>query len=151
MKQIARLGELSTLPPSLIILDIDHFKKINDGFGHDVGDFILKECVRLLHEVFDRDTDFVARIGGEEFAIVLPDHPIELAAKRGHDALERIRREVFVQNNKELRFTISLGISQLNKGESVSNWIKRADTALYESKNTGRNKLTLSGKSNVAA
>ncbi len=124
--------------------NIDFFKKINDSYGHDIGDFILKECVRLLNEVFNREDEMVARIGGEEFAVVLPNQSIEHAVQRADEALNRIRNEVFSQGEiKELRFTASMGIAQLLENEEPSEWLKRSDLALYQSKNTGRNKYTL--------
>lgn len=143
LKQQLQLFQLSKTPCSLIIMDIDFFKKINDTYGHDIGDFILKECVRMLHEVFARESDFVARIGGEEFAVILPDHKIEHAVKRAEDAMAKIRKEVFVQDGNELRFTVSMGIAELCEGESADQWLKRSDKALYESKTSGRNKYTL--------
>lgn len=153
LKQQASLFALDKHPVSMIVLDIDFFKKINDTYGHDIGDFVLKECVRLLKELFPRENDFVARIGGEEFAIVLPDYAIEHAVKKAEDALARIRKEVFVTQNMELRFTVSMGIAQLLEGETVDQWLKRADTALYASKHGGRNRstvATLVAVSNVA-
>ena len=128
---------------SLLLMDLDRFKNINDTYGHDIGDFILKECVKLLQSVFHQEGDFVARIGGEEFAIVLPNHNVEHAVKRAEAAMARIRKEVFIVENMELRFTVSMGIAQLSEDETTDNWIKRADAALYESKNSGRNRYTL--------
>ncbi len=143
------LGEQITLfdlakgSVTLCILDIDFFKKINDNYGHDVGDFILKECVQLLQSSYGHETDFVARIGGEEFAIILQDHTVQQAVQRAEEVFEKIRKEVFVHDGKELRFTVSMGLAQLQAGESADQWIKRADTALYDSKHTGRNKWTV--------
>lgn len=144
--QYTKLVQHSNKPVSLIILDIDHFKKINDTYGHDTGDFIIKECVRLLQETFHRETDFVARIGGEEFAVILPDHTINDAELIANETLKRIRKEVFVMDKSEIRFTVSMGIAQMHEDEDVSNWIKRADMALYKSKNSGRNRLSLAGQ-----
>ncbi len=143
IKKITQINSLSEAPSSLIMLDIDYFKKINDSYGHDIGDYVLKECVRLLHEVFNRDGEMVARIGGEEFVVVLPSHSVELAVHRAEQAQTRIRAESFVQGDLDICFTVSMGIAQLITGESSSDWLKRADTALYHSKNTGRNNMTV--------
>lgn len=143
IKQQVHLYSLSEVPVSLLIMDIDHFKKVNDTYGHDVGDFVLKECVRILQSVFTRPSDFVARIGGEEFAVLLPEHAVNHAIKRAEDTLEQIRKEVFVKEDMELRFTISIGVAQLIPGETYDQWLKRADMALYESKHSGRNRYTV--------
>lgn len=142
-KQAHQLFSLAHNNVSLITMDIDFFKKINDTYGHDVGDFVLKECVRVLQEVFHRESDFVARIGGEEFAVILNDHAVEHAVKRAEECMARIRKDVFVQQNMELRFTVSMGIAQLQEGETVDQWMKRSDAALYESKHGGRNRYTV--------
>lgn len=143
MKEHLQLFNISGTPVSMILMDIDFFKKINDNYGHDIGDFVLKECVKLLQNVFSRDGDFVARIGGEEFAVILPNHKVEHALKRADEAMARIRKEVFVERNMELRFTVSMGIAELLEGETPDRWVKRADEALYNSKHTGRNRYTL--------
>jgi diguanylate cyclase len=142
-KQQIQIYNLSNASVSMIVMDIDFFKKINDTHGHDIGDFVLKECVRLLHETFNHEGDMVARIGGEEFAVILPNHAVEHAVKRAETAMARIRKEVFITGDKELRFTMSMGIAQLQDDESSDQWMKRADQALYESKHGGRNKFTL--------
>ena len=142
-KELATLGRASGSPSTLLVLDIDHFKKVNDTYGHDVGDFVIKECVRFVKEVFDKDADFVARIGGEEFAVLLPDHAVAQAVKRADECMARIRKEVFIQQGSELRFTVSMGIAQLLEGENADQWLKRADAALYQSKHSGRNRYTV--------
>lgn len=144
VKQSISLQAVSGGNVTLCMLDIDFFKKINDTYGHDIGDFVLKECVRVLQESYGRQSDFVARIGGEEFAIILQDHALEHAVKRAEEVFARIRREAFIHEDKELRFTISMGIAQLVVGETADQWIKRADQALYDSKHGGRNKWTVS-------
>jgi diguanylate cyclase len=144
MKEHINMFQISKTPVSLLTLDIDFFKKINDNYGHDIGDFVLKECVKLLQKVFSREGDFVARVGGEEFAILLPNHAIEHAIIRAEDAMTKIRKEVFVEKNMELRFTVSMGIAQLMENETSDHWVKRADQALYESKHGGRNRYTVS-------
>ena len=143
-KEHISLFQISKTPVSLLTLDIDFFKKINDTYGHDIGDFILKECVKLLQKTFSREGDFVARIGGEEFAILLPNHAIEHAIIRAEDAMTKIRKEIFLVEAKELRFTVSMGIAQIGEGEGMDNWMKRSDQAMYESKQGGRNRYTVS-------
>lgn len=143
MKKHQQLSAISQVPVSVIILDIDFFKKINDSYGHDIGDFVLKECVVMLKEVFHREDDFVARIGGEEFAIILPSFTHEHAVVRAEEAMAKIRKEVFVHDKLEITFTVSMGIAQWLQNETTDEWIKRADTALYQSKHTGRNKYTV--------
>ena len=140
----SHLFHLDGLPISLLMMDIDFFKKVNDTYGHDVGDFVLKECVRVLHETFKNEGDFVARVGGEEFAVLLPSHAIDHAIKRVDQLMTRIRKDVFIINETELRFTLSVGIAQLSVSETVDQWIKRADAALYDSKHNGRNRYTVS-------
>ena len=143
LKEQHQLYTLSGIPCSMIMLDIDFFKKINDNYGHDTGDFILKECVKLVQDVFNREGDFVARIGGEEFAIVLPNHTIEHTVTLAERLQARIRKDVFIEKNMELRFTVSMGLAQLLDGETTDRWLKRADEALYASKHGGRNRYTL--------
>ena len=89
------------------------------------------------------ETDFVARIGGEEFAVILQDHEVQNAVDRAAEVFEKIRKEVFVHASTEIRFTVSMGIAQLTKGENSDQWIKRADQALYDSKHGGRNRWTV--------
>ncbi len=149
VKKQKNLFEISRKPVSMVILDIDHFKTVNDSYGHAIGDFILQECVRLLHETFHKSTDFVSRIGGEEFAILLPETNSAQAKTRAEEALHKIRQEAFVQDGHTIRFTVSMGIAQCTPGETPDSWVKRADAALYESKNTGRNKVTVSGLQSV--
>lgn len=143
VEQHWKLYQASQHPVSLLLVDIDHFKKINDNFGHQVGDFVLKELVATLKTMFKRDSDLLCRIGGEEFAILLPDFKIEHAQTKAEEVLAKVRSETYVHEDKKINFTVSIGIAQLCEGESRDGWIKRADLALYNSKNTGRNKLTV--------
>lgn len=143
IRRYLQLHQIDRDPMSLVLLDIDFFKKINDSYGHDIGDFILKEFVRLLQESFSREEDFIARLGGEEFAVILPGCHVDAAIKMTEEAMNRIRKEVFVQDKMEIRFTISAGIAEITRNETAESWYKRADEALYESKQTGRNKYTL--------
>jgi diguanylate cyclase len=154
LKKIHQMSKHMQMNASLIMLDIDHFKKVNDCYGHDVGDFVIQECVRCLKEVFKRENDFIARIGGEEFAVLLPDYQVSHAQQKAEEALNHIRSQIIVHKEFQIKFTVSMGIAQLSQNETTENWLKRADQALYDSKRTGRNKWTVSlisqNDSNVA-
>lgn len=147
IKKYVHLNNMNPMQVSLIIMDIDFFKKINDTYGHDIGDFVLQECVRILKSVFHKDAEMVCRIGGEEFVVILPNHAIEHALVRAEEVQKRIRSEVFVHGSLKVAFTVSMGIAQLLPGEAASEWVKRSDTALYKSKNSGRNQYTVAPSS----
>lgn len=144
IRNVKNLCDMFDKKASLLMIDIDHFKAINDRFGHANGDVVLIECVKWLKEVFNREVDFVARVGGEEFAILLTDYDEESAVKKAEQAHERIRNEALVKDDMTIKFTISIGAAQLKPHESIDDWMKRADAALYFSKNNGRNRTTAS-------
>lgn len=131
-------------PSSLIMLDIDHFKKINDNYGHTVGDEAIR-CVSKAIKDEVRDLDIAGRYGGEEFAIILTNTNGDGAcvfAERLRVAIENMT--VFAEGH-QVKFTISLGVCELNDNlHDHRNWIERADQALYKSKEGGRNRCTLS-------
>lgn len=125
---------------SLILFDIDHFKKFNDTYGHQQGDVVLIEVAKLTKQTVRETVDIPARYGGEEFAIILP----ETDAKGAHLVAERLRKTVeaydFPGQEKALKVTISLGVSTFPDHASVKSvLIKKADMALYECKGRGRN------------
>jgi len=127
---------------SIIFLDIDHFKHINDHYGHDCGDFTLASVAKRIKENL-RGSDMLFRIGGEEFVILLSDTNMagaELLAERIRSSIER---HTLVFDMETINVTVSLGVSALLKEDAASAFIKRADTAMYKAKNTGRNRVVL--------
>ncbi|MBS0294713.1 MAG: PleD family two-component system response regulator [Proteobacteria bacterium] len=129
-------------PVSVLLVDIDHFKSVNDGYGHDVGDEVLKEfAVRLATNV--RAIDLPCRYGGEEFAVVMPDTRLEDAQR----IAERIRLHVSgspfrLASGEALPVTISIGVAtSLGEGDTPDSLLKRADEGLYEAKSSGRNRV----------
>jgi diguanylate cyclase (GGDEF)-like protein len=141
LKEVSQVCQMTESPACLMIMDIDHFKKINDTYGHALGDYVLIECVKLLKSVFTRENDCVARIGGEEFAVILPDYKIDHAVKKAEAALARIRNETLIDKENRIRFTISIGVAQFLPGETSSDWMKRSDQALYQAKASGRDRF----------
>jgi diguanylate cyclase (GGDEF)-like protein len=126
------------IPFSLLMIDLDHFKPINDNFGHPMGDSVLRETSRALREAVRRQ-DFVARYGGEEFAAVLPAADLEHSRRAAEKTLEAFSpvSEKFHYLGRPL--TASCGLASILPGESVESLIRRADAALYEAKRCGRN------------
>lgn len=122
---------------SLLIIDIDYFKKVNDIHGHLVGDKILKKIAEVLHHAL-RDYDILARFGGEEFITLLPDTGIDQANR----IAERLRISV-LQNDflYKHKITISIGVAEYNEKDTYQKLLHRADNALYKAKKLGRNKV----------
>jgi len=126
---------------SLILSDIDHFKKVNDTYGHQTGDLILRDVSSALRKGC-RDIDVVGRYGGEEFIIMLPETPRDSALVLAERLRKEIERHVSKDaDGKQYRVTISMGVSSLTGKESQEELIKLADTALYKAKETGRNRV----------
>lgn len=121
----------------LLIVDIDYFKSVNDEFGHDVGDSVLIEITELLH--YYTDNDQVYRIGGEEFLIVLQKHDGKQAFSFAETIRRNIENSVFRYHQQNIKITVSIGIAQLNKGQTFKEFFKVADKNLYSAKNKGRN------------
>jgi diguanylate cyclase len=131
------------MPASVVMLDIDHFKKVNDTFGHPGGDQVIKALAKIIKKSI-RETDLAGRYGGEEFSIILPD----TVASNARMVAERIRRlsEAFILNyeGQEIKFTVSLGIAEFNSSfKDHMAWLDKADQALYKAKEGGRNKVVL--------
>ncbi|MBN1647059.1 MAG: sensor domain-containing diguanylate cyclase [Spirochaetales bacterium] len=132
------------IPLSIIMMDIDHFKKLNDTYGHTFGDEVLKKISAVVREHI-RQIDIAARYGGEEFIVLLP----EADQKEAFTVSERIRqaveKQVFLYGDNEVKSTISLGVAQFDKirDHSTESLINRADQALYNSKHNGRNRSTI--------
>lgn len=139
LKEVCAAQARSNTPASLVLLDIDNFKEINDEFGHAVGDQILVRLTEII-ELRIRVTDSLYRIGGEEFVVVIEGQTKDKARRMA----EQLR--TLVEANElapEGSVTISLGVAELAMGESPDEWIRRADLALYESKRCGRNQTSL--------
>jgi diguanylate cyclase (GGDEF)-like protein len=124
---------------SLLMIDIDYFKKINDTYGHQIGDFILRDLVIKIEKNL-RESDVFARVGGEEFAILLTDTSLDGAKIIAEKVRKIIDDEVFTYNSISVNLTISIGISELNKDNTtIEDLYKKADKQLYFAKKNGRN------------
>ena len=128
-------------PVSLAMLDVDHFKQVNDRHGHPVGDEVLKSVAKLLRELL-RATDALARFGGEEFIVLMPDTRLEQA----QEVLDRLRQAlqdlpIPLDSGATLRCTISIGLAQHLPGQTLNETISLADQMLYRAKQSGRNRV----------
>ncbi len=130
------------MPYCLVMIDIDHFKRVNDSFGHQVGDKILENTAIIIRQGL-RKVDFLARIGGEEFAIILPNTTLNGSVK----VMDRIRQKMeattFALKQQEIVVTASFGIAELMPGTEAETWLDEADKALYFAKNNGRNRVEI--------
>ena len=125
-------------PFVLLLLDIDHFKSINDTYGHQVGDLVLQELSSMLQNTF-RMGDVVSRIGGEEFTILLPDTD----ESTGYQLAEELRSTVEQSQWSCASVTVSMGVTVVKQQDTSSTILARADQALYASKNSGRNRVSV--------
>ena len=130
------------LPYGILMLDLDHFKLINDTYGHEAGDEVLKTLVENVNKILPRGA-FLARYGGEEFSIVIPESNIKEVYQLA-DRLNRIiRNTIVLYEDKKIQVTISIGGGIYQGNISITDAIKDADKKLYESKNSGRDRATI--------
>jgi len=125
----------------LIMLDIDHFKQVNDRLGHPEGDIVLKECSAIFSLMLRSDLDVLARIGGEEFIIIMPDSNSETAYNVANRIRDIVRSHSF--SGVPWQITVSLGVVAFKENESFDSALERVDLCLYHSKRSGRNRVTV--------
>jgi diguanylate cyclase (GGDEF)-like protein len=140
--EITRARELGR-PLSVVLADLDKFKRVNDRFGHPAGDEVLKEFAHQIR-AHSREVDVAGRLGGEEFALLLPETDLEGAAA----GAERLRRSlsggsVTLTTGEKLSITASFGVAQLGAGQSADDLLRRCDLALYRAKAAGRNRVVV--------
>lgn len=129
-------------PISILMLDLDHFKIINDSFGHDIGDRVLKSIANILQDSI-RITDLVARWGGEEFVLMLPETGHDPAMEIAERIREKVAATKLAYQDKNITFTISIGVATTENGEpSFTELLSISDMALYQSKEQGRNQVS---------
>jgi diguanylate cyclase (GGDEF)-like protein/PAS domain S-box-containing protein len=133
-----------TRPMTVVMIDIDHFKSINDKYGHAAGDEVLRQIADICHNSL-RGSDFIGRVGGEEFVLLLPDTP----QNHAYNVAERMRTHLYetpieLENGTTLNITASFGVAHMNEDDSDFNAIlERADEAMYHAKHEGRNQVQL--------
>jgi two-component system cell cycle response regulator len=136
----------TTLPTSLMMIDLDHFKKVNDVWGHEVGNQVLKLTARLIRQV-TRQLDIQCRYGGEEFVVILPSTTLLLASQVAERLRQQIKQSEICVGNESFNVTASIGVSVRLSHETgtASELIKAADACLYQAKAEGRNQVCFNG------
>jgi diguanylate cyclase (GGDEF)-like protein len=125
----------------VLLLDADHFKAVNDRFGHPAGDAVLRDLAHTMSRSF-REVDVVARVGGEEFAVLLPSTTIEGARAVAERLLAQVNARTVEFDGARINYTVSGGIAAMDEGvNGLDVLMKRADEALYAAKNAGRNQI----------
>lgn len=141
----ACLTESIAQGPSMLMADIDYFKRINDSYGHLFGDKVIQAVSKILR-AHTKDTQTAARYGGEEFVLLLPETSLD-EAKKIADAIRATVEKINIKNTSKnesiANITISIGVASYNHGESMTEFVTRADKALYQSKNAGRNRVSV--------
>ncbi len=141
MEREQALVERHSRPSSIILLDVDYFKQVNDTYGHVVGDSVLKNIAQIMMKL-ERKEDFSCRYGGDEFVIVLPETNVSSACLTADRLRKNIESTVLNYKGRDLeKITISAGASNIYAGKSVDDVISCADTALYRAKSDGRNRV----------
>ena len=141
MDRLAQAQQHQPALLSLVMIDIDHFKRINDRHGHAAGDGVLREVAARLRRQM-RGADLLGRLGGEEFALLLPATDLAGALAQAELARQALRREPMAIAGT---VTASFGVAQWDRSESAADWLHRADLALYQAKRCGRDQVSLSG------
>jgi diguanylate cyclase (GGDEF)-like protein len=128
---------------SVIMMDLDHFKKVNDEFGHAVGDIVLATLAKASLESL-RASDIIGRVGGEEFAVLLPETGLAAAQEVAERILQHVQETPIKAGRRTVHCTTSLGVAHMtNKDKSIDDILVRADKALYKAKETGRNRIVV--------
>ncbi len=143
-REMAR-SERRKAPLCIAMLDLDDFKRINDTYGHSAGDQALIHLVRVIKDTL-RTMDVIARFGGEEFMIVLPDTPLDEAVQTVTRVQRELTKRIFLHDNQRLLMTFSAGVALRGVEEEQAALIKRADEALYKAKRTGKNRVVVAGE-----
>jgi len=142
-REVDRMRALGS-PYAVVFCDLDHFKRVNDTYGHDAGDHVLEEFARLVKTKFVRGSDVFARYGGEEFVVLLPSTTAEDALKVAERIRTAVASHVFTYGAHTLTVTASIGVAELTDDvESGIDLLKRADKAMYASKDGGRDRVSL--------
>lgn len=141
LERVADLSFLMNATPCLLMIDVDHFKTVNDRFGHPIGDEVIRRVADTLVRNFLRREDFVARYGGEEFVVVVPDSSAHAVRQRADRVRQAIAEIGFSKGSQHFSVTASIGVAVLGPGDTGKSWLARADAALYEAKSSGRNRV----------
>lgn len=140
LKREVSRSEREAKPTSIILGDLDHFKRVNDTFGHGAGDAVLKEvALRLQSEL--RDYDLVGRYGGEEFLLILPNCPLAVGTRRAEEVRCLVSEKPVIAGSVSIPITVSMGVTatDVTRPITIENLLQQADVALYRAKNNGRN------------
>lgn len=139
-REMARCARYAR-PLALVMFDLDHFKRVNDEFGHLAGDYVLKRVAEMIQKKHIRKEECFARYGGEEFSIVLPDTPADRGAILSEKIRQGIEETKFEFEQNLIPVTVSMGVTQMAKGDTPESFIARADEKLYVGKEQGRNRV----------
>jgi diguanylate cyclase (GGDEF)-like protein len=144
LPRCAELARLRSIGAALLIIDVDHFKKVNDTWGHPAGDAVLRSIAHETIRVFKRKGDFVARYGGEELAVLLTDVDYRETTSQAEKVRGAIAQMPLAWEGAVLNVTASVGGALWRADEPNEAWLARADAALYAAKHTGRNRVSIS-------
>jgi diguanylate cyclase (GGDEF)-like protein len=150
LPELCREARRTGNPLTLALIDADHFKRVNDTWGHDFGDQCLKQIAGILDEHVKRPRDVAIRFGGEEFALLLPGNNLEGARTLCLSILKAMRETALIAPDKKpFHLTLSAGIAELGTGEEPSDLFRKADEALYQAKGAGRDQIVLANRASA--
>lgn len=144
------VGSAFGRPTCLILLDVDHLKTINDEYGHRAGDAALRVFADCLARSFPRRSDFVGRYGGDEFAVLLADTPPRQALRLAERFRQQVRMSTVEHDGSRIDLTTSMGVAELAATEPAESWLERADQALYQAKQAGRDQVAFARPPDLA-
>jgi diguanylate cyclase (GGDEF)-like protein len=141
LERVVAVNVILSQTTCLAIVDLDHFKKVNDTYGHQAGDRVLIRVADALIETFPRKTDFVARYGGEEFAVLFQQDSLRIARALLDRMMQRLRQLRIEHEGRSIEVRASVGLAEWVPGEDPEDWLARADRAMYRAKRDGRDRV----------